>query len=307
MKRAWQILIIFIFCSGLFWLVGSEEKPPEETADVGAQMVIIEEGEEVPKEDNTYGFVDVEGNQYEAQYLEEVPLNSYRPEQMTERNGYKYYLDESGECISRLGIDVSRYQREVDWTQVREAGIEFVIIRLGFRGYGEEGKLVLDELYEAHLKGALDAGLQVGIYFFSQAVSEDEAIEEAEFVLQNLNGYAITGPVVFDTEEIKDDTARTDEVSGTQFTRNCIAFCDYIQAAGYETMIYTNMKWLAFTLEAEELMGYQKWYADYEPYPQCPYEFSIWQYTETGSVPGVDGNIDLNLWFSKEEISGEQR
>ncbi|MFR1054886.1 MAG: GH25 family lysozyme [[Clostridium] scindens] len=103
--------------------------------------------------------------------------------------------------------------------------------------------------------------------------------------------------MIFDTEEIKNDEARTDHLKKEQFTANCITFCDAVEEAGYETMIYANMKWMAFTLDLNELAGYKKWYADYEPLPQCPYEFSMWQYTEKGKVPGIEGNVDLNLCF----------
>lgn len=149
------------------------------------------------------------------------------------------------------------------------------------------------------MEGALDAGLEVGVYFFSQAVNNAEAFEEAQFVLERLGEGRITGPVVFDTEEIKNAEARTDGLSGEQFTENCITFCDAVEAAGYNTMIYANMKWMAFTLDLARLTEYEKWYADYEAVPQCPYEFSIWQYTESGTVPGIEGNVDINVWFER--------
>ena len=120
-------------------------------------------------------------------------------------------------------------------------------------------------------------------------------------MLQTLEGRKLELPVVFDTEEIKGDTARTDENTREQFTDNCIIFCDRIEEAGYETMIYANMKWMAFTLYMEELTGYDIWYADYENTPQCPYDFSVWQYSESGSVPGIEGAVDLNVWFQEEE------
>ena len=122
-------------------------------------------------------------------------------------------------------------------------------------------------------------------------------MQEAQFVLERIKDYDVTYPVVFDTEEIKDDEARTDGLSKEQFTQNCITFCDAIEEAGYETMIYANMKWMAFTLDLTKLTEYDKWYADYEMHPQCPYEIDMWQYTETGSVPGVEGNVDINVCF----------
>lgn len=254
---------------------------------------------EVIKEEMIYQFVDVLGNQYEAELLDGVPLCGYDYSRMAEQNGYKYYMGEDGQIQSRVGIDVSKYQAETDWPKVKASGVDFVIVRLGFRGYGAEGKLAEDEWFRTHVEGALSAGLEVGVYFFSQAISDAEALEEAQFVLERLENYEITGPVVFDTEEIKDAEARTDGLSGEQFTENCITFCDAVEAAGYRPMIYANMKWMAFTLDLTRLTEYEKWYADYEPIPQCPYDFSMWQYTESGTVPGVEGNVDINVWFER--------
>lgn len=281
------IVVLMVLC-----LTGKEDKQPDSVKNVVREVV---------REDLTYQFVDVLGNQYEAELLDGVPLCGYDYSRMAEQNGYKYYMGEEGQIQSRVGIDVSKYQADIDWTKVKASGVDFVIVRLGLRGYGAEGKLTEDEKFRAHVEGALSAGLEVGVYFFSQAVSDDEALEEAQFVLERLKGYEITGPVVFDTEEIKDAEARTDGLAGEQFTENCITFCDAVEAAGYRPMIYANMKWMAFTLNLTRLTEYEKWYADYEAVPQCPYEFSIWQYTESGTVPGVEGNVDINVWFERRE------
>ena len=130
-------------------------------------------------------------------------------------------------------------------------------------------------------------------------------MEEAEFVLKHIRGYEIDGPVVYDTEEIKGDTARTDNNTRQEFTNYCKIFCDTIEQAGYDPMIYANMKWMAFTLDMSELEGYDFWYADYHDAPQCPYDFEIWQYSETGAVPGINANVDLNIWFQKNDSEDE--
>lgn len=247
-----------------------------------------------------YQFVDVLGQQYEAELLEAVPKNTYDLKRIKKKDGYQHYTDEAGNIISKVGIDVSEYQPSVDWAKVKASGIDFAIIRVGFRGYGQEGKLVEDAMFKSHIEGALAAGLDVGVYFFSQAVDKEEAYEEAQFVLERIRPYAITCPVIFDTEEIKNDEARTDHLKKEQFTANCITFCDAVEEAGYETMIYANMKWMAFTLKLEELEGYDFWYTDYHEEPQCPYAFKMWQYSETGEVPGITGHVDLDLWFQEE-------
>ena len=271
------------------------------TTEGGENIQAAESGE-------VYTFQDVEGNEYEAPLLEDVPQCTYDFSclKTDETTGYKSYNDDENGVTARMGIDVSEFQgEEIDWEQVRESGVEFVIIRLGYRAYGESGELVLDAMYESNIKGAIDAGLDVGVYFFSQAVSAAEAVEEAEFVLDHIRPYSVEGPVVYDTEEIKWDTARTDNNTKQEFTNYCKVFCDTVEAAGYESMIYSNMKWMAFTLDMSELSGYDFWYADYHEEPQCPYDYQIWQYSESGTVPGINANVDLNLWFQKGEKNDE--
>lgn len=282
---------------------------------LSACVAATQEGDKGEQEDSTTGvkteekdgkeffvFQDVEENSYRAELLENVPRNTYDFSNLhtDEKTGFKTYEDEENGVDSRIGIDVSEFQGEdIDWKQVRESGIEFVIIRLGYRAYGETGELVLDDMFDRNMQGALDAGLDVGVYFFSQAITPGEAVEEAEFVLEHVRGYEIDGPIVYDTEEIKGDTARTDNNTRQEFTNYCKVFCDTIEQAGYDPMIYANMKWMAFTLDMEQLADYDFWYADYHDVPQCPYEYEIWQYSETGAVPGINANVDLNVWFQK--------
>lgn len=282
-------------CSGRLQETGADLAEEEETQNS------LEEG--------TYTFQDVEENEYEAPLLSGVPKCTYDFSKLKtdEETGYKSFHDEEKGVTARFGIDVSEFQgEEIDWQQVKDSGVEFVIIRLGYRAYGDTGELVMDAMYEQNIKGALDAGLDVGVYFFSQAVSVAEAVEEAEFVLKHLKPYEITGPVVYDTEEIKWDTARTDKNTDKDFTNYCKVFCDTVEQKGYDTMIYSNMKWMAFTLDMEELTEYDFWYADYHDIPQCPYDYEMWQYSETGTVPGINANVDLNLWFQKENEQQEE-
>lgn len=240
-------------------------------------------------------FVDVEGISYTVPFQKEWKLHNYNWNYLKDENGIKSYADQNYE--TRLGIDVSKYQNEVDWDRVKAAGVEFVILRIGYRGYGESGVLRLDERFVQHLAGAQKAGLDVGVYFFSQAISEEEAEEEAEFVIEHLKGVELQCPVFFDPENIKDAEARTDDVTGEQFTENAVVFCEKIREAGYEPMVYSNMVWEAYKLDLSRLEEYGIWYADYEASPQTPYEFEYWQYTETGTIDGIDGIIDLNIQF----------
>ncbi|MGN1167981.1 MAG: glycoside hydrolase family 25 protein [Lachnospiraceae bacterium] len=256
-----------------------------------------EQKEEKTETSSVYRFVDVKGNSYEAELLEEVPESEYDASRLITKGRYQYYTDDEGNITSKIGVDVSRYQEEVNWEKVKKSGIDFAMIRLGYRGYGKDGHLVEDEYYKRNIEGAIAAGLEVGVYFFSQALSEKEAVEEAEFVLKRVRDYNLTYPVVFDTEEILEESARTKNLEREQYTKNCIAFCDAIREKGHEVMIYANMKWMAFTLDLRALTEYDFWYADYEKNPQCPYAFKMWQYTEKGKVPGIDGGVDLNIYF----------
>lgn len=300
MKRISRIiLVLFILAvAGIFVFDYFEDRSSEnkETA--------VASEDDADGQEKTYVFLDVEGNVYNAPLLGDVPECTYDSDCLVtdEKTGYKHYTDEKNHVTAKPGIDVSEFQgEEIDWKKVRDAGFEFVILRLGYRAYGESGALVLDAMYEENVKAALDAGLEVGVYFFSQAITDVEAEEEAQFVLDHIRPYNITGPVVYDTEEIKWDTYRAEDNTSEEYTKYCRIFCDAVEAAGYEPMIYCNMKWMAFTLDMEELAGYDFWYADYYDVPQCPYDYKIWQYSETGIVPGINGNVDLNLWFQEGE------
>ena len=287
--------IFFILVAAALFVTGCAAETEETTAG-GENIHVTDKGV-------YYSFQNTEGDEFEAPLLENVPKCTYDFSCLTtdEETGYKSFRDEKNGVTARMGIDVSEFQgEEIDWKQVKKSGVEFAIIRLGYRAYGESGDLVLDAMYEQNIREASKAGIDVGVYFFSQAISAAEAVEEAEFVLDHVKKYDITGPVVYDTEEIKWDAARTDENTKQEFTNYCKVFCDTVSHAGYDPMIYSNMEWMAFTLDMEELSEYDFWYADYCEIPQCPYDYKIWQYSESGAAPGISANVDLNLWFEKE-------
>ncbi|MDD6156163.1 MAG: glycoside hydrolase family 25 protein [Lachnospiraceae bacterium] len=244
-------------------------------------------------------FVDAFGEAYEAEYHPEWPQCRFEKSGFVHDGDSVSYVGDDA-YTSRLGIDVSYHQRSIDWNQVKDAGYEFVIIRVGYRGYGKAGNICGDTRFAEYVKGARNVGLDVGVYFFSQAINEEEAVEEAEFCLQQLESVGLTPdnmemPVVYDPESILDAEARTDNVTGEQFTANSVAFCERIKEEGYEPMIYANMKWEAFLLDLSKLSDYPFWYADYEEQPQTPYDFSMWQYSNTASVPGVSGECDVDV------------
>lgn len=245
-------------------------------------------GKKVLMEDSTFGEIWIPA-------LENVPVFSKDKDMLKTRNGRKFYVEDS-EITSLLGVDVSVHQDDIDWATVKKAGIDFAMVRLGFRGYGS-GEAQLDENYVQNIEGARAAGLDAGVYFFSQAITVDEAIEEAQMVIDSLDGLDVNYPVVYDWEIIYDDSARTDNVPVDVLTDCCVAFCEAIEDAGYTPMIYQNKKTTMFKLDLERLTDYDFWLAEYNSEPTYYYDFTMWQYTSEGSVPGIEGDVDLNISF----------
>ena len=201
------------------------------------------------------------------------------------------------------GVDVSYYQGTIDWEKVKASGIEFAIIRLGYRGYGKEGKLVEDKLYWQNIQNAITAGLDVGVYFFSQAITVEEAVEEAEFVLERIKNYDITMPVVYDWEYVSDE-ARTANMDRRTLTDCYLAFCGKLEEAGYTPMPYFNPNQARNLMILTELEDYPFWLAFYTDRMTYPYRFEMWQYTDSGKVPGIEGPVDLNLYFTDSTWGG---
>ena len=199
----------------------------------------------------------------------------------------------SGNAIK--GIDVSTWQGEIDWQQVKDSGVEFVIIRVGGRGTSE-GTIYPDDMAQIYYEGARAVGLKVGAYFFSQSVTVEEAVEEAEYTLDMIRNWDVEMPVVYDWEYVGDG-ARTDLMDARLLTDMVKAFCDTVRDAGYDPMVYFGRSHSADLLILSELVDYKFWLAMYNPIMDYPYKIDIWQYTDTGSVPGIAGNVDVNLWL----------
>jgi len=223
------------------------------------------------------------------------PPNPLQPEDFAFQGEYLTCLT----APSVLGIDVSEWQAEVDWQQVKAAGVQFVMIRAGWRG-SEQGLLFEDTLAQSHYVGAKAAGLQVGAYFFSQAVSVEEAREEAAFLLNCIQSWSLDMPVVYDWEHIQ-DAYRTNAVDARLLTDCTKAFCDAIVRAGHTPMVYFNATQSFDRMYLGELTDYKFWLARYDHRLDYPYRVDMWQYTETGTVPGIQGNVDINLRFLWDE------
>ena len=192
------------------------------------------------------------------------------------------------------------YQGDIDWKKVAASGIRYAILRAGFRGYGS-GKLVVDKKFDANIKGATAAGIKVGAYFFSQAVTEEEAREEARTAVEHLQGYEVTLPVVVDVENISYDEARADELDKETRTDVTLAFLDEVEKSGYKPMLYTGLLVYFHYLDQSRIWQYPLWYAFYTENLYFPYKISCWQYTDSASVQGIKGNVDMSIWFVDPE------
>lgn len=227
-------------------------------------------------------------------FYENLPLYEYDDFKFSNDGNLITYSDEN--FIGVAGIDVSNHNGDIDWHKVAESGVEFAIISVGYRGY-TEGGLNEDESFAENIAGAAAAGLDVGVYFFSQAVSVTEAVEEAEFVLECIEGYDIAYPVVFDWETVASENARTNSVNRLTATNCAIAFCDKIKEAGYTPMVYFNKTSALVNFDLERLTGYDFWLASYSYLPGFDYHFQMWQYSCTGKIPGIGKEVDLNIMF----------
>lgn len=211
-----------------------------------------------------------------------------------EQGRFSYY--EEGNLVSQTAVDVSDLQGKIDWERVSEDGIDFAMIRLGRRGY-TEGNIYLDNYYYENVSGVQSEGMPFGVYFFSQAITEDEAIEEASFVIKHLSGSGISYPVVFDHEPVESADGRANNLSKNELTHITKAFCQKIEDAGYTPMIYGN----AFDMERlnlNDLKGIDVWYAEYESsQPTGQFDFAMWQYSSTANVSGINTQADLSILF----------
>lgn len=277
-------LVAAVTSSGIFYLYWQSLQPVEEEP---VPEVLEEEVEIAPVEFIAFG-------DYNVPINDALPTNDYDQEAfVVGDDGIISYGD------ARLGIDVSSHQGEIDWQAVADDGVSFAIIRLGFRGYGEEGLMVLDTYFHQNMEGAKAAGLDVGVYFFSQATSVWETLEEAYFVLEHLDGYTLDLPVVFNWEFIDSSSiARTNPVIGQCITLYNQVFNEQLQKAGYDTMVYFNQALAYLYLELDLLDENPFWLASYRNNPTFYYDFDIWQYSDSGTINGIEGAVDLNLMLN---------
>lgn len=223
--------------------------------------------------------------------------NTYDFTKMEEKANLKRYM-ENGKKTSYVGVDVSKHTGKINFTGVKAAGVDYVMIRLGSRGYST-GQISLDENFKENIEGAIAAGLEVGVYFYSQAITQDEAIQEANFVIQNLEPYRanVKYPVAFDMEFVSNDKSRVEGLSREDKTTVTAAFLEGVKAAGYVPMIYGDKEWLIKEIDMTKLQSYDVWLSQEEDIPDYPYQYTMWQYSTDGVLNGINGSADLNICF----------
>lgn len=216
---------------------------------------------------------------------------------MEDNGGLKRYM-ENGRKISYVGVDISKHTGKIYFPGLKAAGIDYVMIRLGSRGYSS-GQIALDENFKENIDGALEAGLDVGIYFYSQAISQDEAVQEANFVVQNLEPYRgkVKYPVAFNMGFVSNDKSRIEGLSREDKTNVTISFAEAVKASGYVPMVYGDKEWLIKEVDLAKLQDYDIWLSQEEDIPDYPYRYAMWQYDTDGILNGIDGGADLNICF----------
>ena len=234
--------------------------------------------------------------------LEGVPANELTEEFFSSNGGSIEYTGSDYDVLR--GVDVSEHQLDIDWKQVAASGVDYAYIRVGWRGY-TEGGLFEDAYFERNIQGALDAGLHVGVYMFSQAVTVQEAIEEADFVLERIGKYNVTLPVVFDWEKIEAAEARSHGLTMELRTDCARAFCETVKSAGYVPCVYFNRNLGYYGYDLTRLTEYEFWFSLPESgFPNFYYACDMWQYSFTETVPGIAEPTDMNLWFiEKPKVS----
>ena len=257
-----------------------------------------EEAQNDPATDGKHTFItNPDGTEEWVLISPYLTKNTFDFTKMEDKAGLKQYM-ENGRKISYVGVDISKHTGKVYFPSLKAAGVDYVMIRLGSRGY-TTGQITLDENFKENIEGAIEAQLDVGIYFYSQAVSQDEAVQEANFVVQNLEPYRahVKYPVAFNMGFVSNDKSRIEGLSREDKTTVTISFLDAVRASGYVPMIYGDKEWLLKEVDLTKLQDYDVWLSQEEEIPDYPYRYAMWQYNTDGVLNGIDGGADLNICF----------
>lgn len=278
------ILVLAIVLCSLYFALFSKK-----TAGTG----IPDSSVETAEDGKTIFVEDIAEGKIEVPKFDILP-NTYDKTKFVSADGLISYEG----ADSFMGLDVSEHQGTIDWKAAKDAGVDFVFVRSAFRG-STRGKIFDDKQFEANIAGASANGIKVGVYFFSQATTVQEAEDEASYVLSQVSQFKdiINYPVVYDWERADGDGSRTANTNGEEVTSFASAFCKKVSKAGYKTMVYMN-KSMAYNLyDLDAIKDYDIWIAEYEKWPSFAYDFGVWQYTDSGTVAGVPENVDVNISF----------
>lgn len=271
-------------------------EPPEETKVTYFEPVQVDHhyplaGHKILLKDQIFGEIWIP-------VLKDVKLSSHPLELLKEKDSRMYSYDQNGDFNAMTGIDISSHNNVTDWEAVKADGIDFVMLRVGYRTYGG-GILHEDDKFKQYYRDAKAAGLKIGAYFFSQAVSEEEAVEEAQLTAKQLKGCELDFPIAFDWEIIFDDEdgARTDRVSVDTLTNLTLAYCQNMESIGLRPMIYQNKRTSLLKYDLPRMQGIPFWLAEYGDGPTYIYDYDMWQYSCKGHVNGVEDKVDMNLSF----------
>ena len=229
-----------------------------------------------------------------------IPMNGRYEEGFTNEGIWKDYAL-NGRKTSYRGIDVSSYQKNIDWEKVALSGVDFAMIRVGSRGYGS-GRVVLDEKCADNMRGCSENAIKIGLYFQSQATNIVEAVEEANYCVGSINGHNIEYPIVFVSEAIVNDSYRTEHLTKEELSEIAKAFCDTVRAYGYKPMIGANKKQFAMHMDLRTISDYDLWLFDTDDQSVFPYRYNMWQYSITGNVDGIEDPVDLNISFTDYSV-----
>lgn len=290
-----------------FWDMYKEDTPVSDNSAAlnelyqkNAQKLLEEEQKKLEEEDLSEGGTKTKVIRPDGTE-QWIMINSYLDKNTYQEAGFvyeepvmKYFAN--GDKASYLGVDISKENGTVDFKKIKKDGVDFVMVRLGYRGY-ESGNVILDEEYFDNIQLANEAGLAVGVYFESQATTVEEALEEAEFVVTNLIEMRVTYPVVFDLGLVANDSSRIDNIPKTQLTEITNAFCERVKEVGFTPMVYGNKYWLLRKIDLTMLGDYDIWLSQNGEVPDYPYEFAMWQYSHMGSVSGISGDVNMNISF----------
>ena len=264
----------------------SDKNPNEEEVAETEETEDESKRTQITLSDGTKEWVDLNEN---------LDLNEYKEESFSYKKPIMSYMVD-GKEKSWCGVDISSEQGEIDFKKLKKAGCDYVMIKVGGRGYSS-GELVLDEKWKDYMTGAKEAGLDIGVYFFSQAITEDEVEEEVATLLEAIKDYKISYPVVFRMQEIEGDMARVESLEVDDRTELAQIFLEAVDDAGYIPMLYGTKEWLITKLDLEKLDDYEIWLSQEGKKPDYPYEFTMWQYEKSGTISGISEDVGLSISF----------